>query len=120
MKKEEKEKAVQLVKEFGKELAQKVVCEIINYLGVIEENETSDFAFGGSYNGDEYYKHWNEVKQEILKLNNENQTFEQAVKPLMKWLCENRHPHTTAIVTGNIAELVEGLESVNTNEFIVD
>jgi hypothetical protein len=51
----------------------------------------------------------------------ENQlTFEDAVKPLMKWLCENTHPHTTAIVTGNIAELVEGLESVKTDEFIVD
>ena len=50
----------------------------------------------------------------------EKQTFEEAVKPLMKWLCENTHPHTTAIVTGNVAELVEGLEAVKTNEFIVD
>ena len=47
-------------------------------------------------------------------------TFEEAVKPLMKWLCENTHPHTTAIVTGNLAELVEGIESVKTNEFIID
>jgi hypothetical protein len=48
------------------------------------------------------------------------QTFEEAVKPLMKWLCENKHPHTTAIITGNLAELVEGVESVKTDEFIVD
>lgn len=47
-------------------------------------------------------------------------TFEQAVKPLMKWLCENTHPHTTVIVTGTSAELVEGIESVITNEFVVD
>jgi hypothetical protein len=46
--------------------------------------------------------------------------FEDAVKPLMKWLCENTHPHTKAIVTGNLAELVEGVENVHTNEFIVD
>lgn len=46
--------------------------------------------------------------------------FEEAVKPLMKWLCENTHPHTKAIVTGNLAELVEGVENVHTNEFIVD
>jgi hypothetical protein len=38
----------------------------------------------------------------------------------MKWLCENKHPHTTAIVTGNVAELVEGVEVVKTDEFIVD
>lgn len=48
------------------------------------------------------------------------QTFEEAVKPLMKWLCENKHPHVTAIVTGNLAQLVEGIESVKTNKFIVD
>ncbi len=48
------------------------------------------------------------------------QTFEEAVKPLMQWLCENAHPHTTAIVTGNVAELVEGVEVVKTDEFIVD
>jgi hypothetical protein len=50
----------------------------------------------------------------------EAQTFEEAVKPLMKWLCKNTHPHTTAIVTGNVAELVEGVEVVKTDEFIVD
>jgi hypothetical protein len=38
-------------------------------------------------------------------------TFEEVVKPLMKWLCENTHTHTTAIVTGNLAELVESLEN---------
>lgn len=47
-------------------------------------------------------------------------TFEEAVKPLMKWLCENKNPHTTAIVTGNLAELVEGIEVVNTDEFLID
>jgi hypothetical protein len=47
-------------------------------------------------------------------------TFEEAVKPLMEWLCENTNPHTTAIVTGNLAELVEGIEVVKTNEFLID
>jgi hypothetical protein len=50
----------------------------------------------------------------------ENQTFEEAVKPLMKWLCENRHPHITVIVSGTTAEILEGLELVKTNEFIID
>jgi len=50
----------------------------------------------------------------------EKQTFEQAVKPLMKWLSENKNPHTTAIVTSNVAELVEGVEVVNTEEFLID
>lgn len=50
----------------------------------------------------------------------EKLTFEESVKPLMKWLCENSHPHTTVIVTGNTAELVEGIELIKTNEFIID
>lgn len=37
--------------------------------------------------------------------------FEAAVKPLMKWLNDNHHPHTTVIVTGIAAELVEGLKT---------
>lgn len=57
---------------------------------------------------------------QLLEENSKIKTFEDAVKPLMKWLCENTHPHTTAIVTGNLAELVEGVENVHTNEFIVD
>jgi hypothetical protein len=47
-------------------------------------------------------------------------TFEEAVKPLMKWLCENTHPHTTAIVDGTLAQLVEGVENVKTDEFLID
>ena len=50
----------------------------------------------------------------------EKPTFEQVVKPLMKWLAENNHPHVTAMVTANCAELVEGFEIVKTNEFLVD
>lgn len=50
----------------------------------------------------------------------EKETFEEAVKPLMKWLCENKHPHTYVIVSGTAAELLEGLEAVNTFEFVVD
>lgn len=58
---------------------------------------------------------------EILESrHNEVTTFEQAVKPLMKWLCENTHPHTMAIVDGTLAQLVEGVENVKTEEFLVD
>ncbi|MCK5019625.1 MAG: hypothetical protein KAS32_21380 [Candidatus Peribacteraceae bacterium] len=37
--------------------------------------------------------------------------FSEVVKPLMKWLKENHHPHVKAIVTSMDAELVEGMES---------
>lgn len=47
-------------------------------------------------------------------------TFEESVEPLMKFLAENHHPHTTCIVVCNRAELVEGIETYLNDEFIVD
>jgi hypothetical protein len=44
------------------------VDEIWNYVAVIEQHETADFAFGGSFDGDEYFKYLQQVKQEIQAL----------------------------------------------------
>ncbi len=35
--------------------------------------------------------------------------FETLVRPLMKFLCDNCHPHVTVIVTPTNAELLEGV-----------
>jgi hypothetical protein len=50
----------------------------------------------------------------------ENNEFVKLAEPVMKYLCENYHPHVTIIITGNSAELVEGLECHRTNKFIKD
>ena len=34
--------------------------------------------------------------------------FEALAHPLIKWLCENCHPHHTIIITPTNAELLEG------------
>jgi len=47
-------------------------------------------------------------------------TFDDAAKPLIKWLAENVHPHHTAIVTSIHAELLEGQSVVNTEEYLKD
>lgn len=44
----------------------------------------------------------------------------EAAKPLLKWMNENSHPHIKAIVEPNGLELVEGLTSVHTEEFVKD
>ena len=46
--------------------------------------------------------------------------FENVVKPVMKYLAENHHPHMKIIIDSNVAELVEGVKTVVTDEFIVD
>ena len=45
----------------------------------------------------------------------------EAAKPLIKYRCENYHPHVTAIVTPTSVEVMEGIQAVpNVTEFIVD
>jgi len=46
--------------------------------------------------------------------------FEKAARPLIKWLCENCHPHVVALIEPGRAELTEGVCSVLVNDFIPD
>ena len=43
-----------------------------------------------------------------------------AAEPLLRYLAENHHPHVTVIVTCTSAELLEGVMSVQTTEYIRD
>lgn len=44
-------------------------------------------------------------------------TFEEVVKPLMRWMAENSCPHCHMLVSGTSAELFHGVKSFNTFEF---
>ena len=46
--------------------------------------------------------------------------FEAKARDLMKWLCDNGHPHMTIIVTPTSAELVEGCVGIHTHEYVRD
>ena len=47
--------------------------------------------------------------------------FEKVVRPLIKYLCENHHPHVSVIVTPTNAELLEGVESTGEiMDYVVD
>lgn len=46
--------------------------------------------------------------------------FEAIVKPVMKYLAENHHPHMKIIIESNRAEMVEGVKCINSDEFIPD
>ena len=41
-------------------------------------------------------------------------------RPLIKWLNDNCHPHIKVIVDTNRAELVEGIFTVRTDDYIKD
>lgn len=48
------------------------------------------------------------------------ETLESSVRPLMAWLSRNHHPHMRVIVDATSAEMLEGVESYNTDDFIGD
>lgn len=48
------------------------------------------------------------------------QSFEEAAKPLIKWLNDNANPHSTAIVTTTSAELLSGEIVIKCEDFIKD
>jgi hypothetical protein len=47
---------------------------------------------------------------------NQIRDLREAAKPLMDWLLNNCHPHTTAIVDSQIAEVFEGVANVHRKE----
>lgn len=53
-------------------------------------------------------------------MNEKQQSFEEAAKPLIKWLNENANPHSKVIVDSTSAELVSGEMIINTQEFLKD
>lgn len=55
-------------------------------------------------------------EKELLK----QKSFEEAAKPLMKWLNENANPHSTVIVTPTNAELLSGEMCIYTEQFLED
>lgn len=63
---------------------------------------------------------WQGVATVAMGAIKDAQTFGEAAEPLMKWMAENQHPHTTVIVRCNYAELFEGLQCHLNDEFIVD
>lgn len=50
----------------------------------------------------------------------EDKTFEEVVKPVIEWLAKTKHPHTSIVIDSVHAELMEGVESVVTDEFLPD
>jgi len=62
-----------------------------------------------------------ESEKQHTELARQNALFKEAALPLIKYLCENYHPHVTVIVTPTSAELMEGLKAINNvTDFIKD
>lgn len=61
-----------------------------------------------------------ERKNKMILTEEQRKELEEVVKPVMKFLCENFHPHVTIIIEPTQAEILEGSASVVTDEFVKD
>jgi hypothetical protein len=48
----------------------------------------------------------------------QRQEFEEVVKPVIKWLNNNCNPHNTIIIDNTNAELVDGVYTEHTEEYL--
>lgn len=62
----------------------------------------------------------NKIMNEIKTSEQRLSELKEVASPLIKYLCENHHPHVTAIVTGTGIELMEGIMSIPITEYIID
>ena len=58
--------------------------------------------------GEAYGDDWRYESPDERASREKRESFEDVTRPVMKWLCENVHPHHTIIVTGTDAMLLEG------------
>ena len=82
-------------------------------LGVIISNET----LSGNEKQKQITELFENAQMENVKIRvhgeelNEG-NFEELARPMIKYLCENYHPHVTVIITPTSAELLEGLKTI--------
>jgi hypothetical protein len=46
--------------------------------------------------------------------------FLEVVRPVIKFMAEETHPHCTMIINSTTAELLEGQKALNTEEYLLD
>lgn len=84
------------------------------------EKGLQDLAGGPSIAEPDHKAYLDKQVQHERARNVSDLSFEAVVQPLMKWLAEHHHPHVQVIVSATTAELVEGLKSFNTFEYLKD
>ncbi|MEQ9887622.1 hypothetical protein ABRP55_13835 [Pectobacterium zantedeschiae] len=63
---------------------------------------------------------WYNMGGGIHETFDEDEGFALVIKPVIKYLAENHHPHTHIVVTSTNAELSEGFQCIETTEYLRD
>jgi len=103
--------------------AEKFIKEVRKW----NEKETGMFDYKGVVSLlEDYKKEFEKEHLEKTQIRVHGETldknkFEELTKPILKYLCENYHPHVTVIITPTSAELLEGLKTIGyVDDFVRD
>ena len=65
--------------------------------------------------------HMENVRMQVHGIELNEGKFEELARPMIKYLCENHHPHVTVIITPTGAELLSGLKTIGyIDDYITD
>lgn len=87
---------------------------------LFEENSIEERSSTGTTGEHIIYAPYSEMIDEIVRIVENPASFKEASEPLMKWLSENRNPHSLAIVTYEKSDIMDGIKSYSTDKYILD
>jgi hypothetical protein len=94
-----------------KEMKHNLINEFFNYAYGKFKGELNTIEATEQERLEKHFQEW---------YDNRKLSFEESVRPLMKYLGHNHHPHTSAYVTSDTSELLEGKETFLTEDYILD
>lgn len=74
----------------------------------------------GFWTDDKHIFHESFFEKDVKTHQEKQAEFEAVVRPVMKYMAENHHPHTTTIITSTAAEIMSGEMAIQSNEYLVD
>jgi hypothetical protein len=97
----------------------KTKIEVLREL-VLSERKINEKEFVEKHNNNEFDIYLEAMEKFANIYEKEIDSFEEAARPLMKYLGHNHHPHTSAYIRNDFAELLEGQQTFGTNDYILD
>lgn len=91
----------------------------ISDLGVIEllDDHSLNREYGKCW---QWYNMGGGIHETFQRQTGKSVSFEEVAKPLIKWMAENVHPHSTAVVDSTSAALYSAEQSFQTEEYLKD
>tara|TARA_R110000796_G_C14257905_1_gene399510 strand:- start:123 stop:443 length:321 start_codon:yes stop_codon:yes gene_type:complete len=95
-----------------KKLENEVIKVLRSFATTVKVGSSGDYEQYQAITDDEFVDLTIELVEKLtIPVVSSSADFRENANPLLKYLAENHHPHTTAIITSTSIELVEGIKA---------